>query len=205
MRLSGRQRVGILGGTFDPIHVGHLIIAEEAYTQLKLERVLFVPSRVPWRKAGRELAEERDRLAMVRLAVAGNEAFCVSTVDLEREGPSYSVDTVREVVRELLEETDLYFILGIDALMDLPYWREPGQLAELTRLVAVLRPGYNLAREQLERAIPRARERLVLLEVPEVGISSTEIRRRVVVGQSIRYWVPDAVAAYITERRLYAV
>ncbi len=200
--MSG-ERIGLLGGTFDPIHLGHLIVAEEARTRLSLDRLLFVPSRQPWRKAGREIAHEADRLAMVRLAVEGNPGFEVSLVDLEREGPSYSVDTVCDVRASLLPEAELYFILGYDALMDLPHWHAPDELARITRLVTVVRPGYELDWSPLEQAIPEAREAVTLLETPEIGISSTEVRQRVAAGRSIRYWVPDLVAEYIQQQGLY--
>ena len=200
--MSG-ERIGLLGGTFDPIHLGHLIVAEEARTRLSLDRLLFVPSRQPWRKAGREIAPEADRLAMVRLAVEGNPGFEVSLVDLEREGPSYSVDTVCDVRATLSPEAELYFILGYDALMDLPHWHAPAELARVTRLVTVIRPGYELDWSPLEQAIPQARETVMLLETPEIGISSTEVRQRVAAGRSIRYWVPDLVAEYIQQQGLY--
>ena len=200
--MSG-ERIGLLGGTFDPIHLGHLIVAEEARTRLSLDRLLLVPSRQPWRKAGREIAPEADRLAMVRLAVEGNPGFEVSLVDLEREGPSYSVDTVCDVRASLSPEAELYFILGYDALMDLPHWHAPDELARITRLVTVIRPGYALDWSPLEQAIPEAREAVTLLETPEIGISSTEVRQRVAAGRSIRYWVPDLVAEYIQQQGLY--
>ncbi len=200
--MSG-ERIGLLGGTFDPIHLGHLIVAEEARTRLSLDRQLFVPSRQPWRKAGRGIAPEADRLAMVRLAVEGNPGFEVSLVDLEREGPSYSVDTVCDVRASLSPEAELYFILGYDALMDLPHWHAPDELARITRLVTVIRPGYELDWSPLEQAIPQARETVMLLETPEIGISSTEVRQRVAAGRSIRYWVPDLVAEYIQQQGLY--
>lgn len=200
--MSG-ERIGLLGGTFDPIHLGHLVVAEEARTRLSLDRLLFVPSRQPWRKAGREIAPEADRLAMVRLAVEGNPGFEVSLVDLEREGPSYSVDTVCDVRASLSPEAELYFILGYDALMDLPHWHAPAELARITRLVTVIRPGYALDWSPLEQAIPQARETVMLLETPEIGISSTEVRQRVAAGRSIRYWVPDLVAEYIQQQGLY--
>ena len=200
--MSG-ERIGLLGGTFDPIHLGHLIVAEEARTRLSLDRLLFVPSRQPWRKAGREIAHEADRLAMVRLAVEGNPGFEVSLVDLAREGPSYSVDTVCDVRATLSPEAELYFILGYDALMDLPHWHAPAELARITRLVTVIRPGSELDWSPLEQAIPQARETVTLLGTPEIGISSTEVRQRVAAGRSIRYWVPDLVAEYIQQQGLY--
>ena len=201
--MPGKRRVGILGGTFDPVHIGHLIIAEEARSRLELEEVVFVPARDPWRKARHGLAPVEERLAMVRLAVAGNPSFRVSLVDLERQGPSYSVDTILDLRGQFGEDADFYFILGHDALMDLPHWRQPARLTELAHVVSVGRPGYEIGWQQLERALPNAGERILVLDIPEVGISSTEIRQRVASGHTIRYWVPEAVAQYIREHKLY--
>ena len=193
----------MLGGTFDPVHIGHLLIAEEVWSCLGLDEVVFVPARDPWRKARHVLAPAEERLAMVRLAVAGNPAFSVSLVDLDRQGPSYSVDTLHDLFGQYREAAEFYFILGHDALMDLPHWRQPARLTELAHIVSVGRPGYEIGWQQLERALPNARERILVLDIPEVGISSTEIRQRVASGHTIRYWVPDAVAQYIREHRLY--
>lgn len=201
--MPGKRRIGVLGGTFDPIHLGHLIIGEEARARLGLAEVVFVPSRDPWRKARKDLAPASDRLAMVNLAVEENPSFSVSTVDLDREGPSYSVDTLMDMQMQKGWDTELYLILGFDALADVPYWHEPARLAALAQLVAAKRFGVKVDWPELERAIPAARERVTLLDMPVVSISSTEIRRRVAKGETIRYWVPDKVAAYIDKQGLY--
>lgn len=200
--MTGRRRVGLLGGTFDPVHIGHLIIGEEARTRLSLDTVLFIPSRHPWRKVGREIAPEGDRLAMVHTAVAGNPFFSVSNVDLDRVGPTYSVDTVEDV-RQKEPDTDLFLIVGYDALLDLPNWRNPPLLAGTAHIVAVLRPAYWVDWAALEQVVPDARQRVAVLEMPAIGISSSEVRSRVAAGMSIRYWVPDGVMAYIAEHGLY--
>lgn len=200
--MSGRK-LGVFGGTFDPIHLGHLIVAEEAAERLGLEKVLFVPAKEPWRKPRNDVADANGRLEMVRLAVEGNARFSVSTVDMEREGPSYSVDTLEDLRRSEGASADFNFILGYDALADLPNWREPGRLADLARLVAVVRPGYQVDWRALETVVAGAKERIDLLEIPEVGISSTELRKRVAEGRSIRYWVPERVEAYIRSKGLY--
>lgn len=200
--MSGRK-IGVFGGTFDPIHLGHLIVAEEAAERLGLEKVFFVPAKDPWRKPRKDVADAVDRLKMVRLAVEGNPRFSVSTVDMEREGPSYSVDTLEDLRRSEGASADFHFILGYDALADLPNWREPGRLADIAHLVAVVRPGYRVDWSALERVVANAQERIALLEIPEVGISSTELRRRVAEGRSIRYWVPESVDAYIRSQGLY--
>lgn len=200
--MSGRK-LGVFGGTFDPIHLGHLIVAEEAAERLGLERVFFVPAKDPWRKPRQDVAKAVDRLEMVRLAVEGNDRFSVSTVDMEREGPSYSVDTLGDLRRSEGASAEFHFILGYDALGDLPNWREPGRLADLARLVAVVRPGYRVDWRALGKVVASAKERIVLLEIPEVGISSTELRKRVAEGKSIRYWVPESIDAYIRGQGLY--
>ena len=201
--MPGKKRVGVLGGSFDPIHIGHLVIAEEAREQLQLERVVFVPAREQWRKPQPNRASPEDRLAMVRLGIARNPAFVVSTVDLDREGPSYSVDTLRDLGEHQEDSEEFYFILGQDALMDLPSWYAPDRLARLAQLVAVVRPSYEIVWDQLRAAIPDVQERVLLLTTPGIDISSTEIRARVASGGSIRYWLPDAVAEYIATHRLY--
>ncbi|MBI4498736.1 MAG: nicotinate-nucleotide adenylyltransferase [Chloroflexi bacterium] len=203
--MAGEHRgVGILGGTFDPLHLGHLIIAEEARTQLRLQEVIFVPAGRPYHRARLPVADTASRLAMVRLGVASNPAFRVSMVDIERTGPSYSVDTVQDLRQELGEGVPLFFIMGWDALRELHSWHRPDLLADLCRIVAVRRPGVAEADwAVLERAVPRARERILQLDMPLIGISATDIRRRVAHGLSIRYWVPDPVSAHIAAHGLY--
>lgn len=197
--VTNPARTGVLGGTFDPVHYGHLIIAEEARIHFGLNRVLFVPAQNQWRKQGRRLSPAAHRLEMVRAAVADNPYFEVSTIDLDRPASTYTVDTLMD----LSGEHDLYFILGLDALMDLPYWKEPQRIAELAWLVAALRPGYEIDWPALEKGLPAATERVLPLAVPEIGISSTTIRARVADAKSIRYWVPEAVAELISEKGLY--
>ena len=199
--MSGRK-LGVLGGTFDPVHLGHLIIAEEAADRLGLDVVVFVPARDPWRKERSDIASAADRMAMVRLATRDNPRFRVSEVDLKREGPSYSVDTLDDL-REQEDDAQLYFLVGYDTLMDIPHWREPKRLMNLAHLVTVVRPGYAIDFEVLERVMPGVRHNVTLLEIPEVGISSTEVRRRIAAGKSVRYWVPEPVAEYIRQRGLY--
>ena len=196
--------IGILGGTFDPIHIGHLIVAEEARLRLGLSKVIFVPAGEPWLKGDREVSAGEHRLEMIRLAIAPHPGFEVSTVDLERPGPSYTVDTLTDLRRELGEKANFYFILGVDALNELPTWREPQRIAEMCHLVAVRRPGsgeVDLA--SLERSIPGISRRVFFLDNPEIGISSSDIRERVAKGLPIRYLVPEAVEQYIREQGLY--
>lgn len=199
------RRVGVLGGTFDPIHIGHLILGESARQELTLERVIFVPAGEPWRKSGRELAAAQHRLAMVRLAIAGNPHFQVSTVEVERPGPSYTADTLALLRDQLGPQAELLFIMGRDSLADLPHWREPQRIIALARLAVAERPGWPLPPdEELERALPGIRARLTTFPMAAVDLSSSEIRRRCHEGRSIRYLVPAAVEEYIHAQGLYA-
>jgi nicotinate-nucleotide adenylyltransferase len=194
-------RIGVLGGTFDPIHHGHLAIAEEARVALGLEQVLLVPAGQQPLKHGTHVASPQQRLAMARLGCAGNPALLVSALEIERAGPSYTVTTLEELQREGAGE--LHFILGVDALTDLHRWRQAARLPELARLVAIARPGFSPDLAALEAQLPGAAERVMLLEGPRLDISSSELRQRIATGRPVRYLLPDAVLAYIEEHRLY--
>jgi nicotinate-nucleotide adenylyltransferase len=197
-------KVGVMGGTFDPIHLAHLILAEQARVFLGLDRVLFVPAGAPWRKAERRIAPVADRVAMVRAALAGDPYFEVSLIESERRGPSYTVDTLSVLQRQLGPQAELYFILGQDALADLPNWREPARIVQLARLAVAARPGCPPPDPTaLERAVPGIQDRMDVVPMPQMDISSTDIRRRVAQGISIRFLVPAAVEAYITAHGLY--
>ena len=195
------MRLGVLGGTFDPVHVGHLVLAEQAREQLRLGRVLWVPAGDPWRKPGAAVTAAGHRLAMVRLAIAGNDAFEVTTAELDRSGPTYTVDTLRELHGEHAAE-ELTFLLGLDALFDLPNGHEPAELIRLAMLGVAPR-GDHPAPEELERLLPGLSERLRWVEMPRLDVSGTELRRRAAAGQTLRYLVPPEVEAYIEEHRLY--
>lgn len=192
-----RQTVGVLGGTFDPIHVGHLLLGEAAREELRLERVLFIPAGRQWRKEekDRDISPVDQRLEMVRLAIADNPAFEVSTIEIEREGPSYTVDTL-EQLRSEAPGARLWFIVGADALVDMPHWHEVERIFELAKVCVAGRPGTD------ESWGPFA-DRVTWLEMPEIEVSSTAIRERVRAGRSIRYMAPDAVLRYIQEKGLY--
>lgn len=201
-----RKKIGVLGGTFDPIHLGHLIVAEDLREKLGLSEVLFIPAGRPWLKLQEEktVSAVEHRLAMVRLAVASNPYFQVSTMEIERPGPSYSIDTVLELKAKLGARAELYFIVGPDALAELPRWKEPARLVELCQVVGIGRPGYARANlRKLEHSVPGASRRIMLVEVPKINVSSTDIRKRVTRGLSIRYLVPEAVERYIEEHGLY--
>lgn len=198
------MRIGILGGTFDPIHMGHLLIAEESRISLGLDQVLFVPAGRPWLKEGQPLTEARRRVRMVELAIASNPSFELRRNEVDRSGLSYTVDTLRELNAENEEGTELFFILGVDAFESFHRWKEPDQILGLCQLVVVSRPGYG--EEQLGQIMARyesSRDRIVLLQVHNVDFSATEIRRRAALGLSFKYQVPEAVEKYILERGLY--
>ena len=198
-----RLKVGVLGGTFDPVHLAHLIIAEDVRQKLALEEVLFVPAGQPWLKGG-EATPAEHRLEMVVQAIASNPYFTVSTVDLDRPGPTYSVDTLSELRAGLGTGARIYFIVGLDALKEFPGWRSPRRVIELCQIVAVKRPGYGaLEKSWVESAVPGAADRVITVDVPQIDISATEIRKRVSRGLSIKYLVPESVEHYIAEHGLY--
>lgn len=200
------SKIGVLGGTFDPIHLGHLIVAEYIREKLGLREVLFVPAGRPWLKLKEEkqVTPAEHRLAMVRLAVASNPHFKVSTMEIDRPGPSYSIDTVLELRTKLEVGAEIYFILGPDALAKLPKWKDPERLLESCHVVGIGRPGHaKTDLRKLEASLPAVSQHIVLMDVPQIDISSTDIRKRVAGGLSIRYLVPEAVEKYIAEHRLY--
>lgn len=200
--------IGIMGGTFDPIHVGHLAAAEEARDVLGLERILFVPAGLPPHKPGQPVSAAVHRLAMVEVAIAGNPAFEVSRVDVDRVGPSFTVDTVELLAaaeRAAGRAPNLTFILSVETLRELPTWHEPDRLLALCRLAVVPREGYPApGRAWLSEHFPGREERVVSLGGPRLGVSSSAIRERVALGRSIRYLVPNEVATYIDDHHLYA-
>jgi nicotinate-nucleotide adenylyltransferase len=198
------MNIGLLGGTFDPIHIGHLALAEEARTRLELAEVLFMPAGQPYLKVSTHILAAEHRLQMVRLAIAGKPHFKVSTIEIGRAGPTYTVNTIYELKSQLNDEGEVYFILGWDNLGELPKWREPRQLITLCRLVAVPRVGYRVPDlSSLEAKIPGLSERVEMLDKPEIDISASVIRERVARGLSIKHLVPKAVEKYIKEHGLY--
>lgn len=198
------MRLGILGGTFDPIHFGHLLAAEEARVALRLDRVLFAPAGDPPHKQDNSILPVAHRLAMVRLAIADNPAFVISTVDVDRPGPHFTVDMVQLLREQWGTGADgTFFIMGADSLAQLLTWSQPGRLIELCRLAVVARPGYRADLAVLEATLPGLGHRLDWVEMPMLGISSSDLQRRVREGRSIRYQVPVAVAGYVTKHGLY--
>ncbi|MFZ1756848.1 MAG: nicotinate-nucleotide adenylyltransferase [Caldilineaceae bacterium] len=199
----GSLRIGIFGGTFDPIHVGHLILAEEAWFQLKLDRVYLVPAGDPPHKQNRRLAGVEHRIRMAQLATADSEYIRVSRVDADRPGPHFTADMVRLVRQRVDSQVELYFLMGMDSLGDLPNWREAQWLVENCRLVALSRHDVEIDWESLNRLLPGIREKVIILDMPELEIASNIIQRRVRSGQPIRYQVPRLVERYIREHSLY--
>jgi nicotinate-nucleotide adenylyltransferase len=196
--------IGVIGGTFDPVHLGHLVAAEEVRVKLRLSSVIFLPAGQPWLKPEREITPAEHRLAMLKLAIGSNPDFRLSTLELDRPGPSYTVDSLPQIAAECPAGTNILFIIGLDKLAELPRWKEPQRLLELCWVVAVARPGYtDFDLKKLERAIPGASRRIRLLDIPLMGISSSDIRERVGWGLPIRYLVPPGVAEYIEEHGLY--
>jgi nicotinate-nucleotide adenylyltransferase len=196
------MKLGILGGTFDPIHVGHLLTAEIARESLALERVLFVPAGDPPHKQALAKTPAHHRQAMVQQAIADNPHFELCLIDLERPGPHYSVDTIRLIrSRYHLSADECYFIIGADSLVNLPTWHQPNELITLCRLAVVRRPEYQPDLTALENLIPHITSRLDWLDMPLIGLASSQLRQRISLGQSIRYQTP--VEAYIQQHQLY--
>jgi nicotinate-nucleotide adenylyltransferase len=197
-------KLGVLGGTFDPPHIGHLILAEEARLALGLGQVLFVPAGAPWRKVGQDLSPRQDRLAMVQLAVGANPYFAVSGLEIEREGPSYAAVTLAALREQLAADSEMFFILGQDSLADLPNWWQPQRIISLARLAVAARTAWEPDQaDALEAELPGISPRLVWLDMPRIDISSTAVRERVRRRLSFRYWVPPAVEEYIRQHGLY--
>lgn len=202
------MRLGVMGGTFDPIHNGHLVTAEEARCQFELDGVAFIPSARPPHKVGVRSSSARDRLRMVELAVRGNSFLSVSTVEIEREGLSYTVDTLRELRGIYGHDAVIFFITGADAILEILTWKDPEEMLSECTFVAATRPGYPLNR--LREALPErnsrgepSMSRVLVMEVPALAISSTDIRQRVTGGRPFRYMVPEPVWEYVQEQGLY--
>jgi nicotinate-nucleotide adenylyltransferase len=191
-------KIGLFGGTFDPIHLAHLIVAEEARERLGLDKVIFVPSGIPPHKHHPKISSPELRLEMTRLGIQGNECFEFSDFEVRRESTSFTVETVSHFKRALEKGAELFLIVGADSILEISTWKEPQRLVSECQPVVVSRPGFDLMRLE-----PWLRGHVRILDSVLVSISSTEIRARVAAGRSIRYLVPPSVAAYIFEHRLY--
>ncbi len=196
------QRVGILGGTFDPPHLGHLVLAEYAQEALDLERVLFVPAADPPHKRGIVRTPIAYRLPMLELAIADRDKFAISRIDIDRPGPHYAVDMIR-LLQTDLPDSEVYFLMGSDSFNDLPRWHRPADLIQACRIVVLDRPGRGWAPTMHDEILPDLADRTVTLGYPRLGISSTEVSRRLDAGLSVRYLVPQPVLQYIAEHGLY--
>lgn len=198
------KRLGVLGGSFDPVHLAHLLMAEAVREALALDLVLFVPAGVQPLKQGQPVTPAEDRLAMLELAVADNPCFAISRVDVDRQGPSYTADTVRQLREQWGGVTlQMWFIIGSDSLASFPRWRDPLAILAETRLAVVRRPGIDVDMPVLEQTVPGLGTSVDWVDAPLVAISSTDIRQRVKEGRSIRYRVPESVREYIESRNLY--
>ena len=198
------MNIGVMGGTFDPIHQGHLAIAEEVRVRLNLAEVLFVPAGQPALKTNSSISAVEHRVQMVRLAIVDKAHFKLSTVEVERAGPSYTVDTVAQLKSQLGAGNELFFIQGWDSLAELPQWREPSRLIRMCKLVVVPRPGFPAPDiSSLEAVIPGLSHDVIQLDTPRIDISASQIRSRVSQGLPIHHLVPEAVERYIREHGLY--
>jgi nicotinate-nucleotide adenylyltransferase len=198
------MKVGVLGGTFDPVHRGHIAVAEEAGAVLGLAETVLVPAGQPRFKPADAVTPSEHRLEMLRLAVADRPGLKVSTLEIGRPGPSYTVDTIAEMRRLYGGDDDIYFIMGWGSLAEFPDWREPARIIEMCRIVAVPRPGWPRPDiEELGKAVPGISPRVILLDGPNMDISASAIRGLVARGEPFRHLVPGAVADYIIEHKLY--
>lgn len=194
-----KQRIGVMGGTFDPIHNGHLVAASEVADHFDLDFVLFVPTGEPWQKRGRKVSDSEDRYLMTVIATASNPQFSVSRVDIDRPGDTYTVDTLRDL-KVIYPDAELFFITGADALQKIMTWRDWEEMFDAATFVGVTRPGIQLRKEDLEGLDT---SRLHLIEIPAMAISSTDCRARAAQGRPVWYLVPDGVVQYIAKRGLY--
>jgi nicotinate-nucleotide adenylyltransferase len=197
--MTRRQRVGVMGGTFDPIHHGHLVAASEVQAWFDLDEVVFVPTGTPWQKADRDVSAGEDRYLMTVIATASNPRFSVSRVDIDRHGPTYTIDTLRDL-HATRPEAELFFITGADALAQILTWHDAEQVFSLAHFVGCTRPGTTIDDSTLA-GLPA--DRVTIIEIPALAISSTECRARAHKGEPVWYLVPDGVVQYIAKRRLY--
>ncbi|MDG4764821.1 nicotinate-nucleotide adenylyltransferase [Solwaraspora sp. WMMD406] len=194
---EGIRRVGIMGGTFDPIHQGHLVAASEVAERFALDEVVFVPTGDPWEKAGLSVSPAEDRYLMTVIATASNPRFQVSRADIDRHGPTYTIDTLRDLQTAYGPKAQMFFITGADALEKILSWKDAAAMFELAHFIGVTRPGFELSDAHLPA------DTVTLVEVPAMAISSTECRARVAAGKPLWYLVPDGVVQYIAKRGLY--
>ena len=198
---GGGKRLGVMGGTFDPIHHGHLVTAEEALWQFHLDEVVFVPTGLPWMKADRAVSPSEDRYLMTVIATSSNPKFTVSRLEVDRDGPTYTVDTLRQLRAEQAGPCDLFFITGADAMLEIFHWKDSEAVLSQAHIIAATRPGYDIVR--FEEEAPSSHANVSVMDIPALAISSSDIRRRVEMGEPIRYLVPEGVQTYIEKAGLY--
>jgi nicotinate-nucleotide adenylyltransferase len=194
-------RLGVMGGTFDPIHYGHLVTAEEALQQFELDGVVFVPTGRPWMKEHEKVSPAEDRYLMTVVATASNPLFRVSRMEVDRDGTTYTVDTLRGIRSDFGDDTDLFFITGADAVLEIFQWKDPQELFDLAHFIAATRPGFDIA--DFEAHAETRHPGITVMNVPALAISSTDIRARIARGRPIRYLVPEGVKSYIEKAGLY--
>lgn len=203
--IGDEKKVGLMGGTFNPIHTGHLLLAERAYEQFQLDKVLFMPAKKPYHKTIRKMVDDEDRIEMIRLGIQGNSHFELSLIEFQREGNTYTIDTLRELEKRY-PNTQFYFIMGADSLYQFSQWKEPEEILKRAILLAAARD--DLSSSALNSQIDYLTDKfgvgdIRLLRSPNMEISSHDIRNRVINGESIRYLLPEVVLEYIEKKRLY--
>jgi len=211
LEIKENMKIGIMGGTFNPIHYGHLVTAEEALSQFKLDRVIFVPTGQPPHKTTGRLASPDDRYLMTVMATASNSNFFVSRIEIERKGKSYTIDTLRELKFTYGESATFYFITGADAILEILAWKNTGEIITMCKFIAATRPGYNLSRiEELKKKLfgtnansKIAKDSISIMEIPALAISSTDIRERIKTNRPIKYLLPESVCNYLLKNDLY--
>lgn len=201
------RKIGIMGGAFDPIHIGHLVTAEEVYHQFSLDEVIFMPSGIPAHKEAHSMLGAQQRYEMTALAVADNPHFYVSRYEIDKDEVCYSIDTMKSIHDKSEPDTQIFFITGADAILEILTWKEPWKISEYGHLIAASRPGYDLARLedilQGDKRLEALKEHVLSVTVPALAISSTDIRERIATRRPIRYLVPLAVEEYIKTHRIY--
>jgi nicotinate-nucleotide adenylyltransferase len=208
-RLGNNRKIGIMGGTFNPIHYGHLVTAEEALIQFHLERVIFIPTGQPPHKTTGKIASPEDRYLMTVMATASNREFYVSRIEIDKKGKSYTIDTLRELKKIYGNNSELFFITGADAILEILTWKDTGEIITLCKFIAATRPGYNISKmEDLKKRlfnekVEMAEQCLFIMEIPALAISSTDIRNRIKSNRPIKYLLPESVSSYLLKNELY--
>lgn len=202
--IAGGKRLGIMGGTFDPVHYGHMVAAETARVEFGLDRVLFIPTGSPLHKENRSISDANLRYEMVEMSIQSNNNFMVSRMEIDREGTTYTVDTLR-ILHDIFPQQELHFITGTDALKEMLTWHEHEEIIRLAKIIGVSRPGYDSKNliEKISRKYPFTKNRITQIEIPALAISSTDIRMRVASNKPIRYLLPDEVRLFIKNKGIY--